>query len=643
MRPVENPSPPARLLAAALLIAAVFLAYHGSFAVPFFFDDHGAITHNASIREWWRLDRVLLPPSDGAGMAGRPMVNASLAFNFALGGTNPWGYHAFNLTLHALSALVLFGLARRTLLTTPLRGRFGGAATPLAFLMALLWTVHPLQTESVTCVIQRTELLVGFFYLLTLYAFVRAAEEPGALGWSVLAVVAGALGMASKEVMVSAPVLVFLYDRTFIAGSFREAWRQRRRLHLGLAATWLVLAALLWQMGGTRGAAAGFGLGVTWWSYAFKQCEAIVTYLALVVWPHPLVIDYGTDVVTDPARVAPQIAAIGALALGTFAALRWRPVAGFLGFWFCALLAPSSSVVPLVTQTAAEHRMYLPLAAVVALGVAGAHRLYGRPGYVVAGLLAAALTAGTIARNRLLQDELALWADTIVRVPENPRAHASLGLALFDRGRAAEAIPHFQRALALDPRAVATEQNLGNAYFKLGQIADAEARFRRVVELDANFASGHNNLGAALLERRDFDGALAAFATALRLEPNHAGAHQNAARALFALGRFAEAVPHYERVQQARPDSPDAHYDLGLALARAGDLDRATRHFSAALRLRPNAGSHLNLARFLAQAGRTTDAIANLETALRLQPSFAEARSELERLRTMTPNLAPRP
>ena len=633
MRPVENPSPPVRLLAPALLVAAAFLAYHGSFAVPFFFDDHGAITHNASIREWWRWDRILLPPSDGAGMAGRPVVNASLAFNFALGGTNPWGYHAFNLTLHALSALVLFGLARRTLLTVPLREVLGRAALPLAFPIALLWTVHPLQTESVTCVIQRTELLVGFFYLLTFYAFVRAAEEPAARGWPVLAVAAGALGMASKEVMVSAPVLAFLYDRTFIAGSFREAWRQRGRLHLGLAATWLVLAALLWQMGGTRGAAAGFGLGVTWWAYAFRQCEAIVTYLALVIWPHPLVIDYGTEVVTDPFRVAPQIAAIGALALGTFAALRWRPVAGFLGFWFCALLAPSSSVVPLVTQTAAEHRMYLPLAAVVALGVAGAHRLYGRSGYVVTGLLAAALTAGTIARNRLLQDELALWADTIARVPANPRAHASLGLALFDRGRAAEAIPHFQRALLLDPRAVATEQNLGNAFFKLGQIAEAEARFRRVIELNPTFASGHNNLGAALLEQRDFDGALAAFATALRLEPNHAGAHQNAARALFALGRFAEAVPHYERVQQARPDSPDAHYDLGLALSRTGDLDGATRHFSAALRLRPNPGSYLNYARFLAGAGRATEAIAALEQALRLQPDFIEARRELERLR----------
>ncbi|MBL9211881.1 MAG: tetratricopeptide repeat protein [Opitutaceae bacterium] len=637
MRPVENPSPPAPLLAAAVLVVAALVAYHGSFAVPFFFDDHSAITHNTSIREWWRLDRVLLPPSEGAGMAGRPIVNASLAFNYALGGTQPRGYHAFNLALHALNALLLFGLARRTLLSPPLRPSFGQAAAPLAGIIALLWTVHPLQTESVTCVIQRTELLVGFFYLLTLYAFVRAAAAPGARGWPGLALAACALGMASKEVMVSAPVLVFLYDRTFLAGSFREAWRRRGRLHLGLAATWLVLAALLWQMGGTRGAAAGFGLGVTWWSYAFKQCEAIVTYLALAVWPHPLVIDYGTDVITDPGRVAPQIAAIGALALGTFGAMRWRPVAGFLGFWFCALLAPSSSVVPLITQTAAEHRMYLPLAAVIALAVAGAHRVYGRTGYVVAGLLAAALTAGTIARNRLLQDELALWADTVVRVPANPRAHASLGLALSDRGRAAEALPHFQRALALDPRDVATEQNLGHAHFKLGQLAEAEACFRRAIALNPAFASGHNNLGATLLERRDFAGALAAFASALRLEPDHTGAHQNTARALFALGRFAEAVPHYERVQQARPDAPDAHYDLGLALARAGDIDRATRHFSTALRLRPSPGSHLNFARFLAQAGRTSDAIANLEQALRLQPNFTAARVELERLRALPP------
>ena len=112
--------------------------------------------------------------------------------------------------------------------------------------------------------------------------------------------------MASKEVMVSAPLIVLLYDRTFLAGTFRAAWNQRRRLYLGLAGTWLILIALLAGTGGTRGEGAGFGLGVSWWAYALKQCEAIVGYLKLSLWPHPLIIDYGTDVITEPFKVLPE-------------------------------------------------------------------------------------------------------------------------------------------------------------------------------------------------------------------------------------------------------------------------------------------------------------------------------------------------
>ena len=176
-----RPPFPLPLARAALLFAAL-IAFHGSIAVPFFFDDHAAITHNPTIRELRRLGTVLLPPNDGSGMAGRPVVNLSLALNHALGGIDPRGYHAFNLALHGLSGLLLFGLARRTLLTPTLRARFGPAAGALGFVIALLWTVHPLQTESVSCVIQRTELLVGFFFLLALYAFVRATGAPAGRG-----------------------------------------------------------------------------------------------------------------------------------------------------------------------------------------------------------------------------------------------------------------------------------------------------------------------------------------------------------------------------------------------------------------------------------------------------------------------------
>jgi len=620
-------------LAGLALVAAAVVAYHGSFAIPFFFDDHAAITHNASIRDLARLDRVLLPPADGSGMAGRPLVNLSLALNYAAGGTAPAGYHAVNLLVHAACGLLLFGLVRRTLLLPGLRPRFGGAAAALGFFSALLWLLHPLQTEAVSCVIQRTELLVGVWYLLTLYAVLRGATDTNRTGWNRLAVVACTLGMLSKEVMVTAPVLVLFYDRTFLAGSFRSAWTARHRLYLGLAATWLVLAALLWQMGGARGTAAGFGLGITWWSYALKQCEAIVRYLVLAVWPAPLVIDYGTAVVAGPAAVAPHLAIVSALALATLAGLRWRPAAGFLGWWFCGILAPSSSVVPLVAQTMAEHRMYLPLAAIVVAAVVAGHRLAGRKFVTAATLVAVALAGVTIARNRLLQDEVGLWTQTIAQVPDNARAHASLGLALYERGRAAGAVPHFQRALALAPHDAATEQNLGNALLQLGRPDEAEAAYRRAVALAPSFAAGYNNLGVVRLERGDHAGALAAFESALRLEPEHVGAHRNLGRLRFAQGLFAAAIPHYAAVLRAQPDSPDAHYDLGLVLARTGDIDGAARHFGAALQLRPNAASFLNCARFLSESGRVPAAIAALEQALRLRPDLAEARRELERLR----------
>jgi tetratricopeptide (TPR) repeat protein len=345
------------------------------------------------------------------------------------------------------------------------------------------------------------------------------------------------------------------------------------------------------------------------------------------------VLDYGTGLVTDPMTVAPQALVVLPLMIAMVAALRWRPKPGFLMFWVFAILAPSSSVIPLVSQTMAEHRMYLPLAAIVSLAVVAGYRLAGIRILGIGVLSAIALCMATIARNWTMQDELVLWTETIAKVPDNARAHGSLGLAFSARGRPYEAVPHFLRALELDPQSVATQQNLGNAYFRLRDFSAASLHYRLAVTLDPKFASGHNNLGAALWELGEADDALHAYRAALALDPNHLGAHQNVGRALFAMNRFAEASAHYEHILRARPTSPDAHYDLGLALARAGSIDRAAHHFGEALRLRPSAGSYLNYARFLAKAGRTADAIASLESALRLQPDLSEARGELDRLR----------
>ena len=211
----------ASFVAVAVIVAAIAGVYWNSLSAPFLFDDTLAIEQNNSIRQLWPLSHVFSPPSDGSGVTGRPIVNLSLALNYAWSGLNVTSYHVVNLVIHALAAAALFGLVRRSLLRPALRGRFtADAAWWIATAVALLWALHPLQTETVTCVVQRTEALVALFYLLTLYLFVRGVEASEPRAWHAAALVACMLGMASKEVMASAPLVVLLFDRTFFAGSF---------------------------------------------------------------------------------------------------------------------------------------------------------------------------------------------------------------------------------------------------------------------------------------------------------------------------------------------------------------------------------------------------------------------------------------
>ena len=268
-----------------------------------------------------------------------------------------------------MAGLTLLGLVRRTLQRPVLQERFGASALPLALAVAVLWTVHPLQTESVTYITQRYESLMGLFYLLTLYCFVRSVESAAPARWQVLSIGAGLLGVLSKEMIVTAPVMVLLYDRTFVAGSFLEAWRRRWRYYLGLASLWVLLVPLL---AGVHQRSAGFELGVTWWRYALTSCRSVALYLKLAVWPHPLVLDYGPDIVQHAGEVLPYLLVLAVLVAGTLVALWRRPVLGFAGAWVFVILAPTSSVVPLAGQPTAEHRMYLPLAAMIGLGVVGA-------------------------------------------------------------------------------------------------------------------------------------------------------------------------------------------------------------------------------------------------------------------------------
>ena len=405
-----------------VVVAAGLLAYYNSFTGPFVFDDEDSIQANPTIRHVWPISQVLSPPAT-AGVGGRPIINLSLAVNYALGGYDVWGYHALNLVIHILAGLTLLGIVRRTLLQPKLRERFGAAANELALAVAVLWMVHPLQTEAVTYVSQRAESLMGLFYLLTLYCFIRGTESPKIGLWFALSVVACLLGMATKEVMVTAPLMALLYDRTFVAGSFRAAWTKRLWLYMGLGGTWLLLAYL---MSGLHHRGVGYGLGVDWQVYALTECRSIVHYLWLTVWPHPLVFDYGGNTFVWHATDAAPYALILLLPLaGVLIGLKRWPAIGFIGAWFFMILAPTSSVVPIVNQPMAESRLYLPLAAVVTLIVMGIYAWAGRRSLPVFLALAIGLGFLTTQRNQDYRSGLAIWSDTVVKRPDNARRQLS--------------------------------------------------------------------------------------------------------------------------------------------------------------------------------------------------------------------------
>jgi len=711
-----------QLVGGSILTVGAIAAYCRTLSVPLLFDDNAAIVNNSTIRHW---STAFFPPA-ATTASGRPILNLSLAFNYGLSGTAAWSYHAFNLAIHILAGLTLFGIVRRTLRLRSgqalrlrsgqalrlrsgqalrlrsgqalrlrsgqaLAGQGDATASLIGFSAALLWTLHPLQTESVTYIVQRAESLMGLFYLLTLYCFVRSvgADETGrspSRVWSTFCVGSCLLGMATKEVMVSAPLIVLLYDRTFVAGSFREAWRRRWGLHVALAATWLLLVGLVASTGWDRSGDSGFDVGITPGAYWLTQFEAVSRYLWLSVWPHPLVFEYGTFWGGFSVEVALYALVVVGLAAAVLIALWRRPALGFLGAWFFVILAPTS-IMPGRVQMIVEHRMYLSLAAVVVAGVVGLYTVMqtGREpepqdhglrdhgprdngpldhglrdngprdnglvalwsaalrscGLVVCGpvvpivlFLALALGLGllTALRNEDYRSELGIWRDTVAKRPNNERALVCWGDALSKMpGRMNDAIARYEEALRLKPNLSQAHNNLGKALNDEGRTLEAIAQYEEVLRLNPGVAVAHNNLGGALNAVGRTKEAIVQYEAALRLNPDLAEAHDNLGNAFNTEGRTQEAIVHYEAALRLNPDDAQVHAELGFALEKTpGRLNDAIAHYEEALRLKPDdAAAHYNLGNVLGDAGRSQEAVAQYEEALRLKPDYAEAHYNL--------------
>lgn len=584
-----------------LIVAATTVAYLNSISTPFVFDDVPGILENPTIRSLWPLWGPLAPPPGGSSVVGRPMVNLSLALNYAFGGTDPRGYHIFNLLVHIGAGLALFGVVRRTLCLAWAPDWLRSSAVFAGLGTALLWGVHPLQTESVTCIIQRTESLGGLIYLTALYCFIRGtgSSVPQATNrWLMLSTIGCFVGVATKEIMVTLPVVMLLYDRAFIAGTFAAAWRQRRRFYIVSVLSWLLLAFLM-EQSAHRGGTVTLGRGISAWTSLLTQADAVTMYLKLALWPYPLVVDYGdyiADVKLRLSDVLPSAIFLVLLLAATIYALIKRPAWGFVGAWFFLILGPSSSFIPLLSQARAEHRMYLPLAALVVLAVIGLTRVLGRTAPVGWGALALVLGLVTYTRNHDYRSGVATWTDTVQKRPQNPRAHYNLGIELDRSGDKQGAIRAYEEAIRLRSSYADPHMNLAALFLADGLIPAARDHAEAAYRLNPLSSNANNNMGQLRFFEGDLPEATRFFEEALRLSPDNAEGHNNLGYVLMIKGAITEAITHFRRAVQLRPDFMLAHHNLGKALLGEG---------------------------------RNAEAQSSLEQAVRLEPGFAEARSYL--------------
>ncbi len=565
--------------AALLVVLAGVIVYLNSFSGAFVFDDEYTVLANPHIKRLWPPREAFRAPPESP-VRDRPVVNLTLSLNHAAGDLETAGYHGFNLTVHLLAALCLFGILRRTFLNRRLPDRYRAAARSLSLSVAVLWVVHPLQTESVTYITQRCESLTGLFYLGVLYSVIRGAASPRGSIWYGLAVLFSALGMGSKASMVTVPLVVIVYDRIFLVASWRELFRKRGWLYAVLLATWLIQVFLLWKTPyeDIRGIET-YGPG----EYLLTQAEVIIHYLRLVFWPSPLCLDYGWPVVRGFGEVFPEVLLIGVLLVLTVWALKKNPPLGFLGVWFFLILAPTSSVLPL-EDPAFEHRMYLPLAAVLVLaavgGVEALNRLFPQRGerrtvwgVTLVSLVTIVLGSLTIDRNRDYFTPVTIWEETITVRPFNPRARMHLGNALLKEGRTEEAIESYRQALRLDPDYYTAHYNLGNVMAGRRKVEEAYAYFRRALEIKPEAVEAHNNLGVLLAQEGRTAEAIESFHTALRIDPDDTAAYFNLGVTYVRLGEGRKATEFFEKVIELKPDYAPAREALRSLCSPRGDRD----------------------------------------------------------------------
>lgn len=586
---------------AALLLFVLLglLLYANTLQAPLVFDDEASIRDNPNIRLTSLSVSGLVTASRENPAPHRPLAYASFALNYLVHGYRLPGYHLVNTAVHILAGFFLFLLIHGTLSLPMFHKRFRRPDL-LALFAALLWFVNPLQTQSVTYVVQRMNSMAAMFYILSmlLYLHGRHRAEEGLPGWPCFAgcAAAGLLACGSKEIATTLPLMILLYEYFFLQDLDRN-WRRRALPWIaGLLAVTLVIGLLFLGTSPVEQVLDSYEhRDFTMPQRLLTQPRVVLDYLGLFVLPSPgrLNLDHQVTVsrsLVDPVSTLPALMALaGLLIAAPLLARCWR-LAAFAILWFLGNLAIESSVIAL--ELMFEHRAYLPTMFIPLALLALAWPLFKRPkvAVTVLTLLTLLLSAWTWQRNAVWSDPVTLWQDVAKKSPQKVRPHNNLSALFIDRNRVREALHHAGQAVHLDPENADAHYNLGTANLRAGRLEEAVRSLEETLRIDPGYARAHTNLGGIRFHQGDVEQALDHWEEALRIDPDDALANYNSAMQYEKRGEYDRAIIHFRRYLEKETEAVETRLRVAALLKRQGWPDEAAGEYRRILETDRNHG-----------------------------------------------------
>ncbi len=572
-----------------------FIIYVNTLDVQLFLDDQRNITENVHIR----LTNLSFDNLVNAGFASpvpsRPVSNLSFALNYYVHQYSIKGYHLTNIVIHILSGIFLFLFIRKTFATPALSDRYHNSYL-IAFLAALLWLVNPVQTQSVTYVVQRMNSLAAMFYVLSFWLYIRGRMSSGNAGRTINftgSLAAGILALGSKEIAVTLPFFILLYEWYFFH-DLKKIWSVKSALYIsGTMALLGMLIILFLGMDPSAAILNGYeGREFTLAQRLLTEPRVILFYISLFLFPHLSRLNLEHEFLLSSSLAEPlttllSIVFLTGAVITAFIVARKHRLISFCILWFLGNLVIESSVIGL--EIIFEHRMYLPsmfLSLIIVLMITQLLRnKFVHTGIVIAAILLSSLA--TYARNDVWRDPVEFWRDSLAKSPGRARVYNNLAVELRKAGKLDEAIVMADKALQLDPRLINAHVILGNIFSEKGDLKKALEYYQNALNAKPDYAELFTNMGNVYIRMGLEAQAKSSFERTLALKPDSVRALVNLASVYAYKGETKRAIVFFEKALALSPENPDIYYNLGLAYSSAGRLVEARVAFSEVLKLNP--------------------------------------------------------